>query len=84
MADLVFEVIQEADVRVDNIYLTPRYNHNAIEPHATIAFWNDDVSLVVLVSSQSVNTIAHTLALLLTLEPSGVPVLSPFVGGCFV
>ena len=27
---------------VDNVYRTPWYNHNAIEPHATIAAWNDD------------------------------------------
>src|SRR6185312_12029277 len=27
--------LKEADVRVDQIYRTPRYNHNAIEPHAT-------------------------------------------------
>ena len=41
---------------------TPRYNHNAIEPHATIAVWNDDGSLAVFDSTQSVNLTAHTLA----------------------
>ena len=35
----------EAEARVDHIYRAPRYNHNAIEPHATIASWNEDGSL---------------------------------------
>ena len=28
--------------KVDNIYRTPRHNHNAIEPHAAIAAWDGD------------------------------------------
>jgi xanthine dehydrogenase YagR molybdenum-binding subunit len=74
--------IGEADTSVDRIYLTPRYNHNAIEPHATIAFW-DRGSLFVLESSQSVNTIAHTLALIFGIKMEDVQVLAPFVGGGF-
>ena len=35
----------EADKRVGLMYRTPRYNHNAIEPHATTALWNEDGSL---------------------------------------
>lgn len=75
--------IQEAEVRVDHVYCTPRYNHNALEPHATIAFWNDDGTLSVLESSQSVNTAGHTLALIFRLDPEDVQVLAPFVGGGF-
>jgi xanthine dehydrogenase YagR molybdenum-binding subunit len=74
--------IAEADVRIDHTYLTPRYNHNAIEPHATIAFWNNG-SLVVLESTQSVYTAARTLALIFRLKPADVQVLAPFVGGGF-
>jgi xanthine dehydrogenase YagR molybdenum-binding subunit len=73
---------EEADARVDNVYLTPRYNHNAIEPHATIAFW-DNGTLIVMESSQSVNTIAHTLALIFRLKIEDVRVVAPFVGGGF-
>jgi xanthine dehydrogenase YagR molybdenum-binding subunit len=75
--------LQEADVRVDQIYFTPRYNHNAIEPHATIALWDDDSSLVVLESSQSVFTTAASLALIFELKPDNVRVIAPFVGGGF-
>lgn len=49
--------LEEADARVDYVYRTPRYNHNAIEPHATTAFWNADGTLSVLDSTQSVNTV---------------------------
>ncbi len=61
----------------------PRYNHNAIEPHATIAFWKDDGSLVVLDVSQSVYTVAESLALIFRLKPENVQVIAPFVGGGF-
>ena len=32
------KAFKEADVSVDQVYRTPRYNHNALEPHASIAF----------------------------------------------
>ena len=74
--------MQEADVRVDHVYFTPRYNHNAIEPHATIALWNQG-SLVVLESSQSVYTMARSLAVVFKLKPDEIQVIAPFVGGGF-
>lgn len=77
------KAIQEADVRIDQTYRTPRYNHNAIEPHATIAVWNEDGTLGLLDTSQSVNTAGHTLAVEFALDPSDVQVLAPFVGGGF-
>jgi xanthine dehydrogenase YagR molybdenum-binding subunit len=75
--------LQEADVRVDHVYLTPRYNHNAIEPHATIAVWSDDKALTVLESTQSVYTVAASLASIFRLKPEDVQVIAPFVGGGF-
>jgi xanthine dehydrogenase YagR molybdenum-binding subunit len=75
--------LEEGDVRVDRVYRTPRYNHNAIEPHATTAFWNGDGTLSVLDSSQSVNTVGKTLAQIFRLDPKDVQVVSPFVGGGF-
>jgi xanthine dehydrogenase YagR molybdenum-binding subunit len=74
--------MQEADARVDHVYRTPRYNHNAIEPHATIAWWTEG-NLVVLESSQSVFTTAMSLALIFKLKPDQVQVIAPFVGGGF-
>ena len=73
----------EAEVTVDNVYRTPRYNHNAIEPHATIAAWNDDGTLTVFESTQGVNQYRHTLAKIFSLKPEEVRVIAPFVGGGF-
>ena len=75
--------LKEADAVVANRYTAPRYNHNAIEPHATIAYWNQDGSLAVFDSTQSVNLTAHVLAYVFDLEPAQVRVFAPFVGGGF-
>jgi xanthine dehydrogenase YagR molybdenum-binding subunit len=48
---------READAVVSHIYRAPRYNHNAIEPHATIAVWNDGQPAV-FDSTQSVDLTA--------------------------
>jgi xanthine dehydrogenase YagR molybdenum-binding subunit len=73
----------EADKRVGNIYRAPRYNHNAIEPHATTALWNEDGSLLVFDATQSVNLTAHTLAYVFDLKTEDVRVVAPFLGGGF-
>jgi xanthine dehydrogenase YagR molybdenum-binding subunit len=72
-----------AQVRVDNIYTTPRYNHNAIEPHTTTAFWGDAGGLTVFDSTQSVNLTGHTLAYIFRMKTEKVQVVAPFVGGGF-
>jgi len=77
------KAIREADAGVDHIYRAPRYNHNAIEPHATIAFWNDAGGVVVYDSTQSVNLTAHTLAHIFDLKMEDIRVVAPFLGGGF-
>jgi xanthine dehydrogenase YagR molybdenum-binding subunit len=73
----------EGDVRIEHVYRTPRYNHNAIEPHATIASWNEDGSVEVFDATQSVNMTAHTIAWVFGLKRDQVQVVAPFVGGGF-
>src|SRR5204863_430921 len=34
------KALAAAEVSIDHLYATPPYNHNAIEPHATIAGWD--------------------------------------------
>ena len=46
------KALKEADAKVDHVYRTPRYNHNAIEPHASVAYWTEDGTLVVLDATQ--------------------------------
>ena len=75
--------LEEAIASVSNIYTAPRYNHNAIEPHATIASWNEDGLLSVFDATQSVNLTAHSLAYVFGLPIEQVQVVCPFVGGGF-
>ena len=75
--------LEEATIKIDNIYRTPFYNHNAIEPHETLAIWHDDESLTVFEGSQHLYGMQRTLAEVFDLKPENVRVISPFVGGGF-
>lgn len=79
----VDEARKEAYASVGNTYQAPRYNHNALEPHATIAAWNEDGSVQVHDATQSVNLTAHTIAYVFGLAREKVRVVAPFVGGGF-
>lgn len=77
------KALEKAEYKVDNLYRTPRYNHNAIEPHPIIAFWDKDDGLVVFEASQFVSGGRDTLAEIFGVEAKKVHVFSPFVGGGF-
>lgn len=72
-----------APVRVDAIYSAPYYNHNAIEPHATIAFWEDDHKLTLVDATQAVTGYRSSLAHSFGLKDKDVRVIALFVGGGF-
>ncbi|WP_224011028.1 xanthine dehydrogenase family protein molybdopterin-binding subunit [Cupriavidus pinatubonensis] len=72
-----------AAFKTDYLYRTPRHNHNAIEPHATIAFWGEGGHLTVFDSTQYVNGFKHQRAEVFSLKPDDIRVISPFVGGAF-
>jgi xanthine dehydrogenase YagR molybdenum-binding subunit len=74
----------EAQYRVDNVYTTPPFNHNAIEPHATLAHWSEDGErLTVYDATQYVVGIQKMLAKKFALNVENVRVISTFVGGGF-
>ncbi len=79
-ADAVF---QKAARRVDLTFTTPPYNHNAIEPHATIAIWDGDDQLTLYDTSQFTVGTASSIADVFGLKQEDVRVISPFVGGGF-
>jgi xanthine dehydrogenase YagR molybdenum-binding subunit len=68
---------------VDQLYRTPRYNHNAIELHATAAKWESDGTLNIHDASQALVATRQTIAKSFGLEPAKVRVRAPFVGGAF-
>lgn len=79
--------LRSAAVAVDAEYQTPFYNHNAIEPHAAMAYWERDAGgddrLTLHSASQHLQGEASTVAQIFGLKPAAVRVLSPYVGGGF-
>lgn len=71
-----------APVSVDLRFTTPPHNHNAIEPHATIAVWDGD-RLTVHEGTQGIPWVRKHLALRFGVPERNIRVLSPFVGGGF-
>jgi xanthine dehydrogenase YagR molybdenum-binding subunit len=72
----------DAEFSVDNLYQTPRHNHNAIELHAVTVAWDDD-NLTIHDASQMVHQTAWTIADMFGIGEDKVRVMSPFVGGGF-
>ncbi|WP_242097201.1 xanthine dehydrogenase family protein molybdopterin-binding subunit [Sphingomonas sp. CROZ-RG-20F-R02-07] len=71
-----------APVRVDQVYRTPRHNHNAIEPHAATLMWEGD-RLTIHDASQMVTATAATIADVFGVPADHVRITSPYVGGGF-
>jgi xanthine dehydrogenase YagR molybdenum-binding subunit len=72
----------KAPFRVDATYMTPRHNHNAIEPHAVTVAWEGD-RLRVHDATQAVAHTAWSIGHAFGLDEKQVHVTSPFVGGGF-
>ncbi|HEY1496502.1 MAG TPA: xanthine dehydrogenase family protein molybdopterin-binding subunit [Candidatus Solibacter sp.] len=72
-----------APVRIDAIYRTPYYNHSAIEPHASIAYWEGDKKLTVFDSTQYLQGYRNSLAQVFNIDPEKIRVVAAFVGGGF-
>ncbi|GAB4071368.1 xanthine dehydrogenase family protein molybdopterin-binding subunit [Angustibacter speluncae] len=80
--------LADAEVVVDETYTTPYEHNNPMEPHAVTARWDDEPeddepTLVLHASTQSVHGVVRTIAPLLGLQPAQVLVQSPYVGGGF-
>jgi xanthine dehydrogenase YagR molybdenum-binding subunit len=74
--------LKRAEVSVDQIYRTPRHNHNAIELHAATVAWDGD-HLRMHDASQLLDLTAGQLADIFGIDPQNVHVTSPYVGGGF-
>ncbi len=71
-----------APVRVEATYVTAREQHNAMEPHATIAHWQGD-RLTLWSKTQWVGNERDEIARRFGIAPDDVRVINPFVGGAF-
>ncbi|WP_428927888.1 aldehyde oxidoreductase molybdenum-binding subunit PaoC [Marinibacterium sp. SX1] len=71
-----------APVQLDETYHTPGHSHAMMEPHATIARWEDG-KLTVWTSNQMINWMRGAIATTFGMDEADVRVDSPYVGGGF-
>ncbi|MDP9050623.1 MAG: xanthine dehydrogenase family protein molybdopterin-binding subunit [Acidobacteriota bacterium] len=71
-----------ATVFVEETYTTPLQNHNSMEPHTTLAWWEGE-SLNVYNSSQAISGDRQALAAAFGIPVDHVRVLCPYTGGGF-
>jgi xanthine dehydrogenase YagR molybdenum-binding subunit len=74
--------IQTASIKTDETYTTPVFSHNAMEPHASLAEWNDD-QLTVYDATQSVMGVKSLLSAMLGVPAEKVRVIAHYIGGGF-
>jgi len=72
----------KAAVVVENTYITPIQNHNPMEPHATIAWWEGE-KLSVYDATQYISGVRMSLARLFQIPLENVRVQCPYTGGGF-
>jgi xanthine dehydrogenase YagR molybdenum-binding subunit len=69
-------------VIVENTYITPIQHHNPMEPHATIAWWENE-KLNIYDATQYISGVRMSLAKTLNVPIDYVRVVNPVVGGGF-
>jgi xanthine dehydrogenase YagR molybdenum-binding subunit len=71
-----------SEVTISATYTTAVNNHNAMEPHATLASWTGD-HLMIYTVSQGVRLVTARLATTLGVDQAKIHVFNPYVGGGF-
>ncbi|HEY0334815.1 MAG TPA: aldehyde oxidoreductase molybdenum-binding subunit PaoC [Stenotrophomonas sp.] len=71
-----------APVKLDQTYTTPDQSHAMMEPHASIAAWNDD-ALTLWTSNQMIDWSTGDVAKTLGMPKEKVRLVSPYIGGGF-
>jgi xanthine dehydrogenase YagR molybdenum-binding subunit len=75
--------IANAAVRIDSAYTMADRHHNQMEPHATLAVWDEDGALTLYDSTQMVYGTKKLVSLVLDLPEEKVNVVCEFLGGGF-
>jgi xanthine dehydrogenase YagR molybdenum-binding subunit len=76
------QALAAAEVTVDRTYQTAAVHNNPMEPHATLAVWDDD-AVTLYDSNQGATPVQQTVARAFGLRPEQVRVVAPHVGGGF-
>ncbi|MEO2078964.1 MAG: xanthine dehydrogenase family protein molybdopterin-binding subunit [Leeuwenhoekiella sp.] len=74
--------LAEADVTLDETYVTPIEHHHPMELHALIGSWNNG-NVQAYASQQMIDNAAKTIADTFKIDKKNVRVMSPYVGGGF-
>ncbi|MGP4951247.1 molybdopterin cofactor-binding domain-containing protein [Psychrobacter sp. T6-1] len=74
--------LSDSKVTLDCLYHTPSQNSAAMEPHATLAFWEDD-KLTLYSSNQMIASCKQQIMDALDLDKDQVHLISYYVGGGF-
>ena len=77
------KAFREAPVKIAGSYRIAPEHHAAMEPHAAIAIWQPDGSLLAHDKTQGVQNPQAWLAGIFALKPEQVRVVAPFCGGGF-
>ncbi|RYG46150.1 xanthine dehydrogenase family protein molybdopterin-binding subunit, partial [bacterium] len=78
----VNKAMRGSAVRTSHDYETPFENHNAIEPHGSVAVW-EGRKLTLYDATQNTYGTRDTLAKMFGVPPEDVHVLTPYIGGAF-
>jgi len=76
------QAMADAAVTIDQVYGTPHQVHAAMEPHASVAVWENG-RLTLYSSLQILWAARSILAHVFELKPDQVRVVSPYIGGGF-
>ncbi|HZD40629.1 MAG TPA: molybdopterin cofactor-binding domain-containing protein, partial [Terriglobales bacterium] len=74
--------LADSPFTVDAVYIQAREHHNAMEPHATIAYWQDG-KLTLYDKTQWVDNDRAEIAHVFGISEDDIRVISPYVGGAF-
>lgn len=76
------EALADAEISVDKVYYTPSQSNSPIEPHASLATWQDD-ELTLYTSNQMLAPCKQQMADALGIKADKVRLISRFIGGGF-
>jgi xanthine dehydrogenase YagR molybdenum-binding subunit len=77
------EAIADAAIKIKQTYTMPDRHHNPMEPHATVAVWDDDGTLTLYDSTQMVVGTKKVVSFVLGLPEEKINVTCEFLGGGF-
>src|SRR5258706_12402367 len=77
------KAIAGAAVEIEQPYTMPDRHHNPMEPHATLAVWDDNGTLTLYVSTQMGVGTRKLVSLVLGVAEEKINVVCEFLGGGF-